>query len=143
MKKYLRMIIYLLLFAFLIGCFIYLGKKDFGDQVMKYSDSEKFHMEYNDIPSNNMFKYVNSNEVIDMFNGGKYILYIGFASNEWSRYYVKNIYQVFLEEKIENVYYYDILKDRLRQSRNYNTLKNKLSKYLVQLDDGTKEIYRI
>ena len=87
MKKYIRLIIYAILFIGLIACFIYLGTKDFGSKITKYSDAEKFHTEYSDIPVNNMFKYTNSNEVLNMFNGGKYILFIGFFnSNKKSKF---------------------------------------------------------
>ena len=42
MKRFTRNFIYLILFAFLIWCFIYLGKKDFSSTI---TDAERFSKE--------------------------------------------------------------------------------------------------
>ena len=65
MKKMTRNFIYLVLFAFLIWCFVYLGKKDFSSTI---TDAERFSKEYTTIDTDNPFVYVNSNRVLNILN---------------------------------------------------------------------------
>ncbi len=139
MKKYLRMIIYFVLFALLIGAFIYLGEKDFKED-KNQSDAQRFAVEY-DIDNDNMFKYSYGSEVVDVIKNKTGIIYLGFSSNEWSRYYIKNVYDVFKINHIDKVYYYDIQKDRSVSSKYYRELQRLLSPYLYQLDSGEFKIF--
>ena len=139
MKKIIRYVIYFILFSILIGLFIYLGKKDFGTDYNKMSDAEKFSIEYN-IPKDNMFKYIYSNDVIDILSNGTGIIFMGFSSNEWSQFYVKYLYQVLKEHNVDNVYYYDLLKDRARYTKNYIKIEKILDPFLFKSDDNTKRI---
>ena len=86
MKKYSRIIIYCLLFAILIGMFIYLGKKDFSDTT-KQSDNVKFASEYS-INKDNPFVYSYGSEVVDIIKNKSGIIYLGFSSNDWCKYYI-------------------------------------------------------
>ena len=140
MKKYIRYIIYFVLFILLFSAFIYLGKKDYGNDIKRYSDAERFSLEYSEIPTDNMFKYSYASQVLDILENGSGIIYMGFASNEWSKYYVKNLYQVLKDEKVSSVYYYDLFKDRLRSTKYYVNIEKKLDDYLYRLDDGSKRL---
>lgn|SRR5574344_753030 len=141
MKKIIRIFIYLCLFSLVIGCFIYLGKKDFGNKPINYSDAEKFSMEYPDISTNNVFNYINATEVLNIFDHGNGIIYMGFASNEWSQYYIKFLNQVITDKNIKEVYYYDLLKDRTKENKNYQKIANYLSNYLDNTDDNKKYLF--
>lgn len=140
MKKNIRYIIYFILFSILIGSFIYLGKKDYNNDLKRLTDAERFSLEYNDVPNENMFKYIYSTDLSKLLDNGTGLIYIGFSSNDWSKYYIKYLYQVLKEKNVKNVYYYDLLKDRLRYTKYYVKIENKLSDYLLQLDDGTKRL---
>lgn len=140
MKKYVRICIYLCLYAVLIGMFIYLGKKDYGNHVVKYSDNEKFNQDYPEIPVDNNFNYINANDVVNLLNNGTGVIYIGFASNEWSQYYVKYMYEALKEKNLDNIYYYDSVKDKSRQSKSYNEIINILKDYLYRNDDDKVDI---
>ena len=139
MKKYLRMIIYFILFAVLIGGFIYLGEKDFKED-KNQSDAQRFALEYN-IDNDNMFKYSYGSEVVDVIKNKTGVIYLGFSSNEWSRYYVKYLYDVLKINHIDKVYYYDIQKDRNVSSKYYRKLQRILMPYLYQLDSGEFKIF--
>lgn len=139
MKKVIRYLIYLVLFSILIGAFIYLGKKDYGTDYNKISDAEKFSMEYN-ISNDNMFKYIYTNDVIDILNNKTGLIFMGFSSNEWSQYYVKYLYQVLKEKNVNTVYYYDLLKDRARYTKNYIAIEKILNPFLTKLDDNSVRI---
>ena len=138
MKKIIRYIIYIILFSFLIGAFIYLGKKDFGNQ-NKFTDAQKFTKEYN-IPVDNKFKYIYASELVDFLNNGTGLVYMGFPSNEWALYYVKYLYQVLKDYDVKQVYYYNLLKDRARYTKNYVAIEKKLDPFLTKLDDNSKRI---
>ena len=140
MKEYLRYFVYFILFAILIGSFIYLGKKDYGSNLKKYTDQEKFSLEYTDIPKENMFEYAYANDIVNILEKGNGIVYMGFPSNEWAKYYVDYLYEVFTERKVKTVYYYNPLKDRIRYTKSYKTIENRLNNYLVKLDDDTKRL---
>src|SRR5574344_242438 len=141
MKKFVRLFIYFCLFAIVIGMFVYLGKKDYGKNVVKQTDSEKFHQEYPEIPIENNFNYLNTYDTYNLIKNGTGILYLGFSSNEWSQYYVKYMYEVLEDKNLDNIYYYDLLKDRTRQSKYYNEIVDLLSSHLYRSDSSTAQIY--
>ena len=139
MKEYVRYAIYFVLFALLIGAFIYLGNKDFKEE-KNLTDSERFALEY-DIDKNNMFKYSYGSEIVDVIKNKTGVIYLGFSSNEWSRYYVKNLYDVLNINHINNVYYYDIQKDRAVSSKYFRELKRLLAPYLYQVDSSENNVF--
>ena len=134
MKKYIRFAIYFILFVVLIGAFVYLGKKDFKTD-KNMSDAKKFSIEYN-INENNPFEYVYSNTVLDVLKNKTGIIYMGFSSNDWSKYYVKYLSEVLIDNNIKKVYYYDLLKDRTKYTKNYQEIEEILTDYLYELDNG-------
>lgn len=134
MKKVVRKIIYCLLFILLIGAFIYLGKKDFSD-MSKQSDNVRFAQEYS-INKENPFVYSYGSQIVDVIKNKSGIIYLGFSSNEWCKYYIKYLYDVLRDSDIKKVYYYDILKDRAKNTKHYLELENLLSDYLYKLDNG-------
>ena len=141
MKSKIRLIIYLFLFACLIAAFIYIGKKDFGS-IQKYSNSERFANEYN-VSTKNNFKYAYGSTIIESIKNKKEtsIIFLGFSSNEWSKYYVKYLMEVLDSHKVEHCYYYDILKDRAKSTKYYRELESMLSNYLYKNDTGITTIY--
>jgi hypothetical protein len=141
LKKAIRYIIYIILFTFLIGCFIYLGKKDFAPSTANYSDAEKFNLEYNLVPKDNMFVYAHSSDVLDILNGGTGIIYMGFASDEWAQYYTGYLYDAISKSNVKKVYYYDLFMDRMRQTKNYQKIANLLNDYLYDTDNNTKYLF--
>ena len=139
MKNYIRYGIYAILFALLIGAFIYLGEKDFKEQ-KDQTDAQRFALEYG-IDEDNMFKYSYGSEVVDIIKNKTGVIYLGFSSNEWSRYYVTYLYEVLKINHINTVYYYDIQKDRNVSSKYYRELQRILTPYLYQLDSGEFKLF--
>ena len=139
MKKYLRMIIYSVLFAILIGAFIYLGEKDFKEE-KNLTDAQRFAYEYN-ISQNNNFKYSYGSEIVDVIKNKTGIIYLGFSSNDYSKYYVKYLYDVLKVNNVNTVYYYDIQKDRMGSSKYYRELERLLSNYVYKQDNGETRIF--
>ena len=77
MKKYLKSIIYFILFVLLIGMFVYLGKKDFKTD-KNMTDGKRFAIEYQ-IGEDNPFKYAYSSTIVEILNNNSGIIYMGFS----------------------------------------------------------------
>ncbi|MBR1417259.1 MAG: hypothetical protein IJ572_05550 [Bacilli bacterium] len=134
MKKYIRAIIYFVLFAILIGAFIYLGEKDFASE-KGITDAKRFSQEYY-IGENNPFKYIYGSEAVDIIKNKTGIIYMGFSSNDWSKYYARYLNEAARENDIKTIYYYDLAKDRAKYTKYYRELESILSDYLYELDTG-------
>ena len=138
MKKMTKNFIYLVLFAFLIWCFVYLGKKDFSSTI---TDAERFSKEYTTIDTDNPFVYVNSNRVLNILNNETGIILVGFSSNAWMQEYVREIYPILKENNITKVYYYDVIEDRTKKTKNFRQIEDLLSKYLKITDMGSEYLF--
>ena len=138
MKKMTRNFIYLVLFAFLIWCFVYLGKKDFSNTI---TDAERFSKEYTTIDTDNPFVYVNSNRVLNILNNETGIILVGFSSNAWMQEYVRELYPILKENNITKVYYYDVIEDRTKKTKNFRQIEDLLSKYLKITDMGSEYLF--
>ena len=138
MKKMTRNFIYLVLFAFLIWCFVYLGKKDFSNTI---TDAERFSKEYTAIDTDNTFVYVNSNRVLNILNNETGIILVGFSSNAWMQEYVRELYPILKENNITKVYYYDVIEDRTKKTKNFRQIEDLLSKYLKITDMGSEYLF--
>ena len=138
MKKMTKNFIYLVLFAFLIWCFVYLGKKDFSNTI---TDAERFSKEYTAIDTDNPFVYVNSNRVLNILNNETGIILVGFSSNAWMQEYVRELYPILKENNITKVYYYDVIEDRTKKTKNFRQIEDLLSKYLKITDMGSEYLF--
>lgn len=138
MKKMTKNFIYLVLFAFLIWCFVYLGKKDFSSTI---TDAERFSKEYTTIDTDNPFVYVNSNRVLNILNNETGIILVGFSSNAWMQEYVRELYPILKENNITEVYYYDVIEDRTKKTKNFRQIEDLLSKYLKITDMGSEYLF--
>ena len=139
MNKTLRTFIYLIIFTVLIGMFVYLGKKDYGN---KKTDAELFSAEYPEIPTDNMFRYIDVIRLLDLINNDEEaIVLIGFSSNDWMQQYVKYIYPVFKEHNLSTVYYYDVQEDRTKGTKYFKELEGILSEYLKVTDQGVEYLF--
>lgn len=138
MKKVLRGMIYLILFAILIWGFIYLGEKDFSTYI---SDAELFSKEYKAVSSDNPFVYVTSSDVLDILKNKTGIILVGFQSNAWMQEYVKQLYPILRDNNIKKVYYYDVLEDRTKKTKNFREIEDLLSNYLKITDMGVEYLF--
>ena len=138
MKKMTKNFIYLVLFAFLIWCFVYLGKKDFSNTI---TDAERFSKEYTAIDTDNPFVYVNSNRVLNILNNETGIILVGFSSNAWMQEYFRELYPILKENNITKVYYYDVIEDRTKKTKNFRQIEDLLSKYLKITDMGSEYLF--
>ena len=74
-----------ILFILIILGFIYVGTRDFTKKVVV--DNEKFDQDYVNVSKDNVFKYVNAQDVYTRIRSGDAIIFMGFPQNKWSGYY--------------------------------------------------------
>ncbi len=134
LKNNKKSIVKLVLFVVMLYLFAYLGTKDYHTDI---ADNVRFATEYKDISKNNLYKYVNESEALELLNGKTGILFMGFSSNIWSHYYAEYLNEMASLHHVEEIYYYDFYKDRELNNKTYKSIVTKLSAYLPFSD--TKE----
>ncbi len=139
MNKGIKRTLQSILFILIIIAFIYVGNKDFSDKTN--DDNTKFDHDYSLVSKDNVFSYVNANEVYTILKNGSGIIFMGYPANEWSGYYAKMINDAAQELKIEKVYYYDFKEDRDNANATYQSIVIRLASYLPVLDTGKQNIY--
>ena len=127
-----------LIFLIILG-FIYVGTRDFN--VVEKEDNKKFDKEYSNVSKDNVFTYVNSNEVYTTIKNGSAIIFMGFPNNNWSGYYAKLVNDAAKEVGVKKILYYDFLEDRNNNNGTYESIVNKLSSFLPVIDTGEQNIY--
>jgi len=135
MKKTLSVII----FAILLGGFIYLGTRDYKNS--KESDNVIFSNEFEGIDENNIFVYTHASKVIQTLKKGSGIIFFGFKEDIWAGYYANILNEVAMSLGINEIYYYDFFEDRSNYNGTYESIVKLLNEYVITLDDGTKNIY--
>lgn len=140
MQKTFRKLGYFFLYALVILAFIYLGTKDY-NLVTYATDGERFNGDYNEIPRNNPFVYLNSTELIELLNNGSGIVFMGNKENVWSESYAKYLYEIAEYLGLKEIYYYDVKKVKLLKNRNYYNIINALEGKLIETDDSVNNLF--
>lgn len=140
MKQIFRKLGYFFLYSLIILAFIYLGTKDY-NLVTYNTDGERFNSDYNEIPRNNPFVYLNSTELINLLNNGSGIVFMGNHESVWSLKYATFLYEVLKAKDIDEVYYYDVKKVKLLKNRNYYNIIKELEGNLIETDDSDKNLF--
>lgn len=128
-----------ILFILIIIAFIYIGTRDFSTKVIV--DNEKFDSEYSNVSKDNVFVYVNAQDVYTKMKSGNAVIFMGFPSNKWSGYYANLLNEAAKQVGIREILYYDFKSDRENKNATYQSIVLKLANYAPTLDDGTQDIY--
>ena len=134
-----RTIIDIIIMILLLILLIFLGTRDY-DKNNEVKDSKRFDKDYSMVSSDNVFKYVAEEEVLDILNKGNGIIFMGFKESQWSNYYAKLLNEAALNTNINEIYYYDFLMDREKKSVIYNRIVDLLKDYLTKDDMGVVNI---
>ncbi len=132
-----QMAIYLILFAFLIYMFIFLGSLDYEKEV---PDNVQFATDFNLVPEANVFKYVSSQDAKILLSSQDVIMLIG-CKNEWVNYYAQMLNNVANSLEIETIYYYDMQSDREDNNWSYEAILEDLKDYVSYNDLGRADLY--
>lgn len=134
MTRNLKTLVIVLLIVILVigGLFLFL-KKD--------SDNVKFSKEYENVSKDNVFVYRTADEIIKIMEHGTGVVYLGFPECPWCQAYVKYLDEVSKEVGIEKIYYYNILTDRLNNTKEYQKMVELLKDNLQFDQEGNPRIY--
>lgn len=139
-KSNTQMVVSIILFILFIIGFIYISTIDFSKKTV--NDNEKFANEYKDIiDKDNIFVYVNSQDAYTYIKRDNVIILFGIKDSKWVGYYANVLNTVAKDNGIDQIYYYDITKDRSNKNGTYQSIANYLSDYITHLDDGTVDLY--
>ena len=136
MKK--RTIIDIILIFVLLGVLVYLGKIDYKQDEKK--DSKRFDKDYSMVSKDNVFKYVNDEQLYDLLYKEDIIVFFGFKESKWCNYYAKILNDAAEETGVKKIYYYDFLIDREKSSTYYKKIVDYTKNYLRMSDTGTYNI---
>lgn len=106
----------------------------------KESDSYKFSKEYS-ISEDNVFVYKSKEDILKIMKNGTGVVYLGFPECPWCKEYVIYLNEVAKENKLDKIYYYNILNDRKDNTDFYKEVVSLLSGNLQYDDEGNERIY--
>lgn len=106
------------------------------------TDAEMFHKEYA-VSKDNPFKYATIDEVLDILENGSGIILFGTSDSEVSSKTVRIFFEAMKEtgHEKEKIYYYDPIKIRDNQTKEYDKLVSLLYDYLDYRDDEGEYLY--
>lgn len=113
----------------------------YGNKNSIIKDNKRFYREYKLVSTDNVFVYKNADEIINMMEHGTGVVYLGFPECPWCQSYVRYLNEVAIEVGIDEIYYYNIKKDRDNNTDNYKKMVSILENYLLFDNKGVKRIY--
>ena len=129
MKKKYLLIIPILLILLLTGC------KE------TKTDAERFAEEYKTMTEYNYYVYKDIDEIIKILEHGTGAVYLGFPECPWCGAYVPMLNEVAEIGGLEKIYYYNILEDRTKKTKEYQKIVSILDEYLQYDEEGNKKIF--
>lgn len=106
-----------------------------------YKDSDYFAGEYTKVGTENVFKYKNAEETINILEHGTGVVFMGFPSCPWCQAYAPMLNNLAKENGITEISYFNIEKDRENNTENYQKIVSILSDRLQYDKDGNRRVY--
>ena len=105
------------------------------------SDAAKFKSEYPRVAANNRFVYASNKEVLNIFDGGSGVVFLGFPQCPWCQHLSEHVDRAARAEGVDKVYYLNIRDARASNNEVYQKLVKKLEPYLDKDDNGKPRIF--
>ncbi len=105
------------------------------------TDAERFAEEYPQTPENNRFVYVTSQEIVEVFESGTGLVFLGFPECPWCQVITPILHEAAVAENLDEIYYYNIREDREGNNPVYQQLVEKLEEHLRTDEDGIPRIF--
>ena len=138
-KNKVQMIIYLIIFCILIWAFIYLGTRNYKNEIN--NDKERFDMDFSLVDKDNVFVYAKNLDVRSAIQSGNTIVFFGNNKSEWVNYYASILNEAAKNVGIKKILYYDFFDDRDTKNGTYEKIVEILKDYVKTNDLGVKNIY--
>ncbi len=104
-------------------------------------DAAKFKKEYPNVSSGNLFTYASKQQVLDIFDHGSGVIFLGFPKCPWCQQLAPIVDAAAKEAKIDKIYYLDIRQAREDNDELYRKLLNILKPRLRKDKNGKPRIY--
>lgn len=135
MKNFIKFVI----FTLFIGCFIYLGTREYKNDENKVINKEKKSTTYFD--GSKVFSTINHSQLLDkMSQKNDLIFYVCIKNDDVCLSYAKLIEEKADEYNIGTIYYYEFSVDRKSNNGTYEKIVSKLSSYLETSDTGNQDL---
>lgn len=105
------------------------------------TDATRFAKEYSTVSRDNVFVYRTGEEILDIFEHGTGVVFLGFPSCPWCQAFAGYLSEVANEKGLDVIYYFNIEKDRAGNTELYQKLVDFLADYLQYDDEGKERIY--
>lgn len=115
--------------------------KNTRDQSQIVSDAAKFKSEYPRVAANNRFVYTSDKEVLNIFDSGSGVVFLGFPQCPWCQHLSEHVDRAARAEGVDKIYYLNIRDARANNSEVYQKLVKKLDPYLDKDDNGKPRIF--
>lgn len=133
--KLIRKLIYLCLFATIIGAFVYLSNKYESLSEEKTVDFSNYY----DSIKTDRYKIIKANTLLKQLKSGKHVIFIGNHTSGWSEAYAYILTDCLDELNIQ-ISYYDLNADKNQKNSNYYTIRERLENNLVSTDDSDSNL---
>ena len=139
-KKFVLLVgvVFVVVISIVLSCVFIL--KDNRDNE-KLSDNERFAKEYTLVTNDNSFVYRDADKIINILKNGTGVVYLGFPECPWCQEYVAYLNDVANDNRVEKIYYCNILNDRKNNTKEYQEIVDILEEYLQFDDEGNKRIF--
>lgn len=107
----------------------------------KQSDAVRFHQSYPSVPENNKFVYATNEEVLDIFNKGTGLIFLGFPGCPWCQKLAPLVNEAASQSGLEKIYYLNIQEARNNNDELYQKLVEFLKDDLQKDENGNPRIY--
>ena len=118
-----------------LGIYYFFGKSEVEPTNNKFSD------EYTLVGEDNVFVTKTASEIIDVLENGTGIVFFGFPECPWCQHYVQYLNEAAKNNKVKEIYYYNIKEDRANNTKNYQKIVSILKDKLLTDDSGNPRIY--
>jgi len=135
-KKKIIIKVLVLLILITVVCLVYFIKTG-----RHLPDNERFSKEYTKVTENNIFKYATKGEIEAAFNSQNAVIFFGFPSCKWCQAYVEVLNDIAMKNGITEIYYYNIKRDREKNTEFYKEIVSITKEYLSLDEEGNSRIY--
>lgn len=135
-KSKLEMFVSIVIFIGLLLGFIYFGSKEYKSKVvMEVNENETIKFD-----AENIYTTINASDALNYIKGKNVIILFGINDDMTLRYgnLLNNIAK---DNGIEEIYYYDVEKDRKDNNASYRSVVEYLSNYVTYFESKTSDIF--
>lgn len=111
------------------------------DQSAQQTDAAKFKQQYPKVAADNRFVFANADEVVDLFERGDGVVFLGFSECPWCQQLAPIVDEAAKAEGLDKIYYLNIREARQNNDETYRALVKKLENYLPKDKDGNPRIF--